>query len=162
MLRIRNDDAALHSLPREPDVPAAVPLLLGLEDDLSPRVSASAVVDDRQMSERLPAAPSRLGEVLKVSTLVLLGLLAMTQWTLWKHQGSLQQYWHMVAAVDRQSAENQRLLNRNQALAAEVLDLKQGLEAVEELARSEMGLVKQDETFFQVLAAESVERKQSD
>lgn len=50
-----------------------------------------------------------------------------------------------------QFEENQRLSVRNQSLAAEVLDLKQGMEAIEERARSEMGMIKQNETFYQII-----------
>ena len=50
-----------------------------------------------------------------------------------------------------QIEENQQLSDRNQSLAAEVLDLKQGMEAIEERARSEMGMVKNNETFYQII-----------
>lgn len=50
-----------------------------------------------------------------------------------------------------QLEENQRLSVRNQSLAAEVLDLKQGMEAIEERARSEMGMIKHNETFYQII-----------
>jgi cell division protein FtsB len=50
-----------------------------------------------------------------------------------------------------QIEENQRLSERNQSLAAEVLDLKQGMEAIEERARSEMGMIKNNETFYQIV-----------
>ena len=50
-----------------------------------------------------------------------------------------------------QLEENQRLNVRNQSLAAEVLDLKQGMEAIEERARSEMGMIKHNETFYQII-----------
>lgn len=50
-----------------------------------------------------------------------------------------------------QIEENQRLSVRNQSLAAEVLDLKQGMEAIEERARSEMGMIKNNETFYQII-----------
>ncbi len=57
-------------------------------------------------------------------------------------------------AVARQEAENRRLAERNRALAEEVLDLRSGLEAVEERARSELGMIKKDETFYQVVEEE--------
>ena len=50
-----------------------------------------------------------------------------------------------------QIEENQQLSERNQSLAAEVLDLKQGMEAIEERARSEMGMIKNNETFYQII-----------
>ena len=50
-----------------------------------------------------------------------------------------------------QIEENQQLSERNQSLAAEVLDLKQGMEAIEERARSEMGMIKNNETYYQII-----------
>jgi cell division protein FtsB len=59
--------------------------------------------------------------------------------------------WALREAIEQQKQENQRLLERNAALEAEVQDLKQGLEAIEERARSELGMIKKDETFFQII-----------
>jgi cell division protein FtsB len=89
-------------------------------------------------------------------------LLLLSQWSMWASSSGLPGLWSLQASVDAQREANARLKARNRALAAEVLDLKQGLEAVEEIARSEMGLVKRGEVFFQVLsdtgaAAESAE-----
>ncbi len=57
----------------------------------------------------------------------------------------------LEAAVALQRAENARLEIRNRRLAAEVLDLKEGLEAVEERARTNLGMIGQDEIFYQIL-----------
>jgi cell division protein FtsB len=57
----------------------------------------------------------------------------------------------MERQVRAQHDTNERLRGRNQALEAEVRDLKQGLEAIEERARSELGMIKQDEVFFQII-----------
>ncbi len=57
--------------------------------------------------------------------------------------------------------ENEALKERNDSLAAEVLDLKQGLDAIEERARSEMGMIKKDETFYQLVDAQYL-RKERD
>ena len=78
---------------------------------------------------------------------VLLGL----QFKLWVGNGSFAEVWRYHRAVDEQQLENARLEERNKTLDAEVLDLKQGLESIEERARSELGMVKQNETFFQVI-----------
>ncbi|MCW8928577.1 MAG: septum formation initiator family protein, partial [Gammaproteobacteria bacterium] len=59
--------------------------------------------------------------------------------------------WQMDARVKQQKQENSQLDERNKALEAEVRDLKQGLEALEERARSDLGMIKKDETFFQVV-----------
>ena len=53
--------------------------------------------------------------------------------------------------VEAQREENARLRERNEALNAQVLDLKQGLDAIEERAREDMGMVKQGETFYQIV-----------
>lgn len=84
-------------------------------------------------------------------TLALVALVALIQYPLWLGKGG----WLRVHAVDQQIAaqreKNTRLKVRNEALDAEVRDLKQGLDAIEERARSELGMVRQDEIFFQVL-----------
>ncbi len=82
---------------------------------------------------------------------VLLSLLLLLQYRLWFGDGGIVKLWQLAAAVDTQKKENEQLNERNRALEAEVLDLKQGLEAIEERARTELGMVRRDETFFQVL-----------
>ena len=67
---------------------------------------------------------------------------------------------HLEQAKQVQIEENEQLQERNQSLAAEVHDLKNGYEAIEERARSEMGMVKNDETFYQVINQNSPEVKQ--
>jgi cell division protein FtsB len=88
----------------------------------------------------------------KAISLILGGLLLLLQYPLWLGKGS----WLKVRELDTQVAEqkegNARLKLRNDALDAEVRDLKQGLEAIEERARTELGMIKQDELFVQVLA----------
>ncbi|QKT02347.1 cell division protein FtsB [Ectothiorhodospiraceae bacterium 2226] len=78
-------------------------------------------------------------------------LLLLLQYTLWAGQGGLRDVWHYKQQIAEQQEENRVLSERNRALEAEVLDLKQGLEALEERARSELGMVKEGETFFQVI-----------
>lgn len=58
---------------------------------------------------------------------------------------------HLQQVKQLKEEENRELLERNQALAAEVLDLKTGYDAIEERARSEMGMIKNTETFYQVI-----------
>jgi len=86
--------------------------------------------------------------------LLLILLLGLLQWKLWRGDGGLQEVRRLEQAVARQEAENRRLAERNRALAEEVLDLRSGLEAVEERARSELGMIKKDETFYQVVEEE--------
>ena len=59
--------------------------------------------------------------------------------------------WELDRQVEAQRETNTKLAARNAALDAEVRDLKQGYDAIEERARTELGMVKQDEVFFQVL-----------
>ncbi|MFU8833111.1 MAG: septum formation initiator family protein [Wenzhouxiangella sp.] len=62
--------------------------------------------------------------------------------------------------VGEQFEENKRLHERNEALAAEVEDLRGGLQAIEERARSELGLIQEDEEFFLIIDPENLEREQ--
>jgi cell division protein FtsB len=82
---------------------------------------------------------------------LLIGLLLLLQFKLWVGDGSLAEVWNLYRQVEAQKEENQQLRERNQALEAEVQDLKQGLEAIEERAREELGMVKDDETFYQII-----------
>ena len=88
---------------------------------------------------------------MKWLTLVLLGLLALVQYPLWLGKGGWLRVWEIDQQIAAQREVNAKLTVRNSALDAEVRDLKQGLEAIEERARSELGMVRQDEIFFQVL-----------
>lgn len=83
--------------------------------------------------------------------LVFAGLLVLLQYPLWFGKGG----WLRAADLDRQVAAqtktNDGLKRRNAGLEAEVKDLKNGLEAIEERARFELGMVKDNEVFFQIL-----------
>ena len=83
--------------------------------------------------------------------LVLIVMLAVLQYDLWVGEGSMASVWQLQHAINGQHAENARLKSRNDTLAAEVEDLKSGLSAIEERARSELGMIKQDETFVQIV-----------
>jgi cell division protein FtsB len=82
--------------------------------------------------------------------LVLLLLLAGLQYRLWVGNGSLAQVASLTQQIADQHAENDALLERNRVLDAEVLELKKGLETVEERARHELGMVKEGETLYQL------------
>ena len=84
-------------------------------------------------------------------TLISLVLLALLQYRLWFGNGSMREVWQLQDDVAAQETENNRLLERNRSLAAEVLDLKQGEAAIEERARSEMGMIRRDEIFYQIM-----------
>ena len=80
---------------------------------------------------------------------ILVGLIVLIQYPLWLGKGGWLTAWRLENKLDTEKAKNARLEVRNAALAAEVRDLKQGTEAIEERARSEMGMVRADEVFFQ-------------
>ena len=83
---------------------------------------------------------------------LLASLFIALQVKLWVGDGSLAEVNQLNKAVEVQSQQNIKTKERNQALEAEVKDLKQGLEAVEERARSELGMIKKDnETFYQIV-----------
>jgi cell division protein FtsB len=82
--------------------------------------------------------------------LVLIALLALLQYPLWFGKGGWLRAWDLERQLAAQRELNQKLERRNGALDAEVRDLKTGTEAIEERARYELGLVKQDEVFVQV------------
>jgi cell division protein FtsB len=84
-------------------------------------------------------------------TYALIVLLVAIQYPLWIGKGSWLRVWDMSKQVDVQKEKNEKLAARNAGLDAEVRDLKQGIEAVEERARVEFGMVKPDETFYQIV-----------
>ena len=84
-------------------------------------------------------------------TLALVGLLVLIQYPLWLGKGGWLRVWEVDQQIRAQRDNNVRLKARNSALDAEVRDLKQGVGAIEERARSELGMVRQDEIFFQLL-----------
>ncbi len=88
---------------------------------------------------------------MKYLTLALAGLVALLQYPMWLGKGGWLRVWETDQQVVAQHEKNQKLQIRNGALDAEVRDLKQGLDAVEERARSELGMILQDEIFFQLL-----------
>ena len=88
---------------------------------------------------------------MRLLTLAALALVAGLQYKLWFGEGSVQEVWRLRAQIDEKRLETQRLVERNRALFAEVNDLKSGLDAVEEIARTELGMIKENEVFFQFL-----------
>ncbi len=74
------------------------------------------------------------------------------QWPLWAGKGGVSAVKKMETEFDEQKARKDGMLARNVALENEVKDLKSGLQSVEEYARSELGMVKQGEIFFQIVS----------
>lgn len=89
--------------------------------------------------------------MLRWVALVLLVLLVALQVQLWSGHGGLREMWRLQQNLAEQKKANEVLKKRNETLAAEVEDLKHGNEAIEERARSELGLIKPGETFIQVV-----------
>jgi cell division protein FtsB len=100
--------------------------------------------------------------LLRYAALILLILLIALQVKLWTGQGGVREVWRLQHRVGEQKAENAKLKTRNETLQAEVDDLKHGDEAVEERARSELGLLKPGETFYQVVEPTGAAAKPND
>jgi len=88
---------------------------------------------------------------MRVAIVLLTVLLLLLQYRLWVGDGSIIEVWRLSDSVAEQRAENERLRQRNEALAAHVRDLKDGLAAIEERARRELGMIGEDEVFYQVV-----------
>lgn len=91
---------------------------------------------------------------LRLLLVVLVALLAFLQYRLWFGEGGRRSVAALQQQVRQQARENEGLQQRNAALAAEVEDLKSGEAAVEERARSELGMIKPGETFYRVVEPE--------
>jgi len=87
----------------------------------------------------------------KIATYVLLAILVLLQYPLWFGNGGVIAVWRLDREIAAQEQENAQLKDRNRALEADVNDLKQGLAAIEERARMELGMVKKGEVFYQVI-----------
>ena len=88
---------------------------------------------------------------MRLLTLIFVILIASLQYPLWLGKGSWLRVWDLSRQISTQKESNAKLKARNDTLDAEVRDLKQGYAAIEERARSELGMVRQDEVFYQVL-----------
>jgi len=87
---------------------------------------------------------------MKFLALIFIALIALLQYPSWYGKGGWLKVWRLDQDVKAARQTNRELQNRNTILEAEVNDLKQGLDAIEERARSELGMIKQDEIFFQI------------
>ena len=93
---------------------------------------------------------------LRILLVLLLALLGWLQYRLWFGNGGQREVAALQAQVQRQERDNAGLRQRNEALAAEVEDLKSGEAAVEERARSELGMIKPGEVFYRVVDPDAV------
>jgi len=88
---------------------------------------------------------------MRVLAAILFAALLGLQYRLWLSDSGAREIWRLKNSVEHQQTENHGLSERNAQLKAEVQDLKVGLSAVEERARSELGMIKSSETFYQVV-----------
>lgn len=88
---------------------------------------------------------------MKIALYILIGILLILQYPLWLGSGGLLSLWKIKQEIAAQKSENTRLRQRNLALEAEVRDLKEGHEALEERARAELGMVRRGETLYQII-----------
>lgn len=92
-------------------------------------------------------------------SVALIALVVLLQYPLWIGKGGWLRVWDVDRQLQQQKESNRKLEVRNAGLDAEVRDLKQGYEAIEERARFELGMIKQDEIFVQIPEKASGERK---
>jgi cell division protein FtsB len=90
---------------------------------------------------------------MRILLAVLLIVLLLLQYKLWLGEGGFANVRRLEQRVAEQAEENKFLEQRNQELQAEVEDLRQGYDAIEERARSELGMIREDEEFYQVVPA---------
>jgi len=88
---------------------------------------------------------------MRIFSIVLAALIILLQYPLWLGKGGWLRVWEIDRQVKAQKDGNAKLRVRNDALDAEVRDLKQGYDAIEERARYELGMIRQDEIFFHVM-----------
>ncbi len=88
---------------------------------------------------------------MKFTTAIFVMFLILLQYQLWHVDGSMTKVHHLQETISQTEQENAALKERNLSLAAEIHDLKQGQDAIEERARSEMGMIKNGETFYQIV-----------
>ncbi len=96
---------------------------------------------------------------MRIVILVLVIVFVLLQFKLWLGEGGFRDVAQLETRVETQQLKNDDLLQRNAELRAEVEDLRERLEAVEERARSELGLIKPAEEFYQVVPAPSEDKK---
>jgi cell division protein FtsB len=90
----------------------------------------------------------------QLAFVVLFAVFGVLQWRLWFDDGSFEEVVALQRQLSAQEREVEELRERNAMLRAEVDDLKGGLAAIEARARSELGLIREDETYYQLLSAE--------
>ncbi|MGB2971202.1 MAG: cell division protein FtsB [Candidatus Competibacter sp.] len=96
-------------------------------------------------------AACQISQSMQILVAVLIAALVALQYLLWIDEDGVRQSYALRISVQAQTEQNVALNERNRALEADIKDLKTGLTAIEERARSEMGMIRQDETFYRLL-----------
>jgi cell division protein FtsB len=95
---------------------------------------------------------------MKLFILFLVTVFIFLQYQLWINRDGVRKLVHLSDRIEDQTEKNQQLYERNEVLAAEVEDLKSGFDAIEERARMELGMIREGETFFQVIEKDSSQK----
>ncbi|BEU02484.1 cell division protein FtsB [Agarivorans sp. OAG1] len=90
--------------------------------------------------------------------ILLILIVLLLQYQLWFGKNSLNDYFALREEVTKHDLANQELAQRNSVLVAEIADLRSGLDAVEEHARNELGMIKQGETFYRIIPSSEIEQ----
>ena len=98
-----------------------------------------------------PITSFRTSRIMQILVAALIAVLVFLQYLLWIAEDGVRQTFALRVSVQAQTEENAALNERNRAIEADIKDLKTGLVAIEERARSEMGMIRQDETFYRLL-----------
>ncbi len=92
-----------------------------------------------------------MATIMRLMSGILLIIFLLLQYRLWLGKNSVSDYIALKNEVTRQQLDNEKLKRRNKLLYADTNDLKSGLEAIEERARNELGMIKENETFFRLI-----------
>ena len=95
---------------------------------------------------------------MKLFVLFLATVFIILQYKLWIDSDGVRKLIHLNASIESQTVKNQQLYERNEVLAVEVEDLKSGFDAIEERARMELGMIREGETFFQVIEKDGAQK----
>ena len=99
---------------------------------------------------------------MKKIIVLLIVLLVLLQYKIWLGDGGIPRILQLQEEVDTVQVQVDKLKERNRALDAEVTDLKKGLDAIEERARSDLGMIGQDEVYYQVIDKKPAIHSQSE
>ncbi|MBY6198593.1 cell division protein FtsB [Vibrio hangzhouensis] len=92
---------------------------------------------------------------MRIFTLVLLVVFSWLQYTLWLGKNGIDDFSQVEAEIQVQQQVNGNLQSRNDEMFAEIDDLRQGLDAIEERARHELGMIQEGETFYRIIGEEN-------